>query len=231
MISHWFDRYSLQARLAPALLTLFPIILLAAIQFPKFHQTAAGLIGVGLVCGVLTIASHFARTRGKKVEDRLNKKWGGRPTTLVLLNNNGELDSRTHSRYLSFFAQHIPNWNLGQNKREDLESAVRWLLEKTRDTATYSLVFKENISYGFRRNCLGMKPIGLTVAALCAIYWLAQIRGHYTNLKDISPIHLIGFTASMLLLLWWIFTVSVDWVKEAGNAYARSLLGAIDTMN
>lgn len=231
MISDWFDRYSLQARLAPALLTSFPAILLIAIQFPLLYETAAGLIGLVLVCGVLTVASHFARTRGKKVEERLNSKWGGRPTTRFLLNANGELDNRTHSRYLAFFSKKVPDWSLGDDKRADLESAVRWLLERTRDTSVYGLVFKENISYGFRRNCLGMRPIGLLIALLCSAYWFLQIVSHDTAVSDVASSHIAGLGISILLLIWWTFVVGDKWVKEAGNAYAKALLGSIDTMN
>lgn len=231
MINDWFDRYSLQARLAPALLTLFPAILLVALQFPELYQTAAGLVGLALICGVLTLASHFARARGKRVEKRLNDNWGGRPTTRFLLNVNSELDETTHNRYLSFFSRKIPDWSLGEDKRASIESAVRWLLEKTRDTATYGLVFKENISYGFRRNCLGMKPVGSVIALLCSGYWTAQAYGRYTASADILPLQIGGFGVSVLLLLWWVFVVSDEWVKEAGDAYAKALLGSVDTMN
>lgn len=230
MMSDWFDRYSLQARLAPALLSLFPAILLVAVQFPYLYETAAGLVGLALVSGVLTIASHYARTRGKTVERRLNKKWGGRPTTRILLNENGELDERTRQRYLAHFSKNIPDWSLSENPSLDIESGVRWLLEKTRDTATYGLIFKENISYGFRRNCLGMKPIGLIVTLVCVAYWLAQIYLQFQETAAVVPTNLISFGVSVLILAWWLFVVGDDWVKEAGNAYAKVLLGSIDTM-
>jgi hypothetical protein len=230
MISDWFDRYSLQARLAPALLSLFPAILLVALQFPLLYDTAAGLVGLALVCGVLTLASHFARTRGKKVEQRLNARWGGRPTTRFLLNDSYELDERTRKRYLTHFSNNIPEWSLGEEPTLDIDSAVRWLLEKTRDTTVYSLIFKENISYGFRRNCLGMKPVGLFVAVLCVMYWSVQIYFAYTDAYGIDPTHMIGLSTCIFLLIWWLFIVGDSWVKEAGNAYAKALLGSIDTM-
>lgn len=230
MISDWFDKYSLQARLAPALLSLFPAILLIALVFPQLYETAAGIVGLALVCGVLTLASHFARTRGKKVEQRLNTKWGGKPTTRFLLGDDRELDDQTRSRYLAHFSKNVPDWSLGEDPKLGVESAVRWLLEKTRDTSTYSLVFKENISYGFRRNCLGMKPIGSLISTICLAYWSVQIYGHFPKLTGINSTHLVGFGVSALILFWWIFVVGDDWVKEAGNAYAKALLGSIDTM-
>ena len=230
MISDWFDRYSLQARLAPALLSLFPAILLIAVQFPELYETAAGLIGLALVCGVLTLASHFARTRGKKVEQRLNTKWGGRPTTQFLLNEKCELDSQTRRRYLAYFSNTIPHWKLGESPRTAIDSAVRWLLEKTRDTEKYNLIFKENISYGFRRNCLGMRPVGLPVTLICIGYWSVQFYFQFLEAANAAPTDLICMGTSLLILVWWLFVVSDEWVKEAGNAYAKALLGSIDTM-
>ena len=230
MISDWFDRYSLQARLTPALLSLFPAILLIALEFPQLYETVAGLVGLALVCGVLTLVSHFARTRGKEVELRLNAKWGGKPTTRFLLNKESQLDDQTHKRYMSHFAKNIPDWKLGENPSADIESSIQWLLGKTRDTATYSLIFKENISYGFRRNCLGMKQIGLPISIICLVYWAVQVYSNTFELSQVNPSHMVGLTASGLILVWWLFVVGDNWVNEAGNAYAKALLGSIDTM-
>lgn len=231
MINDWFDRYSLQARLAPALLSLFPAIFLIALVFPQLYEIGTGLVGLALVCGVLTLASHFARTRGKKVEQHLNAKWGGRPTTRFLFNENEHLDSRTRKRYLSYFSQNIPDWEVGECPESDIDSAVRWLLEKTRDTTKYGLIFKENISYGFRRNCLGMKPIGLFFSGVCILFWLIQIYDSFSVLTEIDPIQSFGLFITLLILSWWLLVVREGWVKEAGDAYARALLGSIDTMS
>ena len=61
MMSDWFDRYSLQARIAPALLSLFPSFLWVAISFPQLYSIADGLFSLALVCGILTLAAHYAR--------------------------------------------------------------------------------------------------------------------------------------------------------------------------
>ena len=231
MIGDWFDKYSLQARLAPALLALFPALLLAATKFPTMYQTAAGLVGLLTVCGVLTVFSHFARTRGKQVEKKLNMRWGARPTTLMLLNHDGTLDKTTHSRYLKFFEDNIPGWTLSENRRESYESAVRWLLERTRDTSAFGLIFKENVSYGFRRNTLGMKPIALVISLACTAYWLIQIYAAYNAQSVFDPIDLAAGIATAMLLIWWLAVVGESWVREAGDAYAKALLGATDKLS
>ena len=230
MMSDWFDRYSLQARIAPALLSLFPLFLLIAISFPELYTIVAGLISLALACGILTLAAHYARSRGKALEARLNQRWGGRPTTLFLLNQNSELDSQTHQRYVQSFKNNIPGWSLGSDPITSYESAVRWLLERTRDTSRFNLIFKENISYGFRRNCLGMKLIGLIVATVCSIVWIAEIYSLGPQWSSVQPQQWAGLGFTVLLLTWWVVIVGEPWVREAGDAYAKALLGPIDTI-
>ena len=38
-------------------------------------------------------------------------------------------------------------------------SATKWLLSQTRDTKVYSLLFQQNINYGYRRNMLGLRRV------------------------------------------------------------------------
>jgi hypothetical protein len=47
--------------------------------------------------------------------------------------------------------------------------AVGALRERTRDRSRFGLLLAENIDYGFRRNCLGLRPYALIVAAGCLL--------------------------------------------------------------
>ena len=229
-MSDWFDRYSLQARSAPAFLSLFPLFLWVAISFPQLYSFVAGLFSLALACGILTLAAHYARSRGKALEEILNRRWGGRPTTLILANRNGELDNQTHQRYVQYFSNNIPGWCLGDDPVLSYESAVKWLLERTRDTSRFNLIFKENISYGFRRNCLGMKPIGLLMTAVILIKWAVESYSAAPALSNFQPQHCAGMGFTTLLMAWWVLVVREPWVREAGDAYAKALLGSVDAM-
>jgi hypothetical protein len=57
---------------------------------------------------------------------------------------------------------------------EAYEAGARWLREHTRDTARFALLFKENINYGFQRNALGLRWIGLALALAGALSILAK---------------------------------------------------------
>lgn len=233
MIADFFDRYSRQARLLPALLTLFPAFLTVAVWVPALYQLAAGLTGLAIACGVLTVLAHFARSRGRKLEKQLIQEWGGLPTTIWLRKSDGYLEIETKQRYYNFLESSIPDWKA---PTEDVEasdrlysSAVRWLLERTRDVQQFPLVFKENISYGFRRNCLGLKPFAIAVSVLAAGYTGIQFMGiSPTTLLQTSLPQIAVGCISALFALWWTFGVTANWVRDAGDAYAKALLGACD---
>jgi len=118
------------------------------------------------------------------------------------------------------------------------ESATRWLLEQTRDTSKYSLLFTENISYGFRRNMLGMRWIGLTAAILAAI-WLVldtvvALPATWANLGGLLVAmptgHRLGVTVCAAAAGVWILGVSKDRVRAAAFSYAERLVAACESL-
>lgn len=102
-------------------------------------------------------------------------------------------------------------------------SAVDWLLEHSRISAGASLLLDENISYGFQRNLLGLKPFGiaLSVTALVVhglLLALAMPTGERLWLGVAICIPLTIF------LFGWVFLVTKGAVAEASLAYAQRLL-------
>ena len=110
------------------------------------------------------------------------------------------------------------------------ETAVRWLLEYTRDRKGFPLVFKENGSYGFRRNLYGLMPIGLTVALVCAVANLIAV--YQSTAGGNGAFSAAGATAlivTVVAVVVWLFVVKPAWVRDAGDAYAKALLAACET--
>jgi hypothetical protein len=137
-----FDSYGRQARLFPGLLTIFPPLLASLAWFPELVTSSLGatLLTIASSCGLLYALSSFARTRGKQVEQRLLKEWGGWPTT-ILIRHSGTLDAHTRARYHQFFIKNVPGLQIPTAAMEasDLHSAdavynsaVKWLKEQTR---------------------------------------------------------------------------------------------------
>lgn len=107
-------------------------------------------------------------------------------------------------------------------------SAVDWLLEHTRANAKPSLLFDENIAYGFHRNLYGIKPlaIAIVVAATVAHAGLAGIGS-----VDATTLRTAALVAAVLVTLaaLWCFLVSQSAVTDASLAYAQSLFNQFET--
>lgn len=239
MLSDLFDEYSLNARVRPALLALLPLVAFVYLSFPQLYGVLAGAVSLFVVFGLVTLFAHFCRSAGKSAENELFKQWGGKPTTMMLRHCDAYLESMTKERYHKFLAKNIEGWFAPSAEEEmsDLiqtdktyDSAVRWLLEFTRDQKTYSLLFKENINYGFRRNCYGIKWIAiiLTILPLTAVVTDFALDGiSFVNIG--APTTLISICLSVLLFIWWVFVVRQSWVRDAANGYAVRLLAACES--
>ncbi len=238
MLSNLFDEYSLNARVRPSLLTLLPVIISVYVTFPLLYTLASGLISLVVICGFITALAHFSRHRGRVVENKLFALWGGKITTKMLRHRDTTLDQVTKNRYHQFFLNNIDGWSLPSidNENEDpdqadryYESAIKWLLENTRDTKRYNLLFKENISYGFRRNCYGIKCYGITLSILSIALVTWSISSFNKTITQPSMLFSYASIAfSLLLLVWWIFVVNPKWVKDLANSYSTRLLAACD---
>jgi hypothetical protein len=184
MLSSIFDEYSLGARVKPSLLALLPLIITSYIVTPSLYNLVATLFSIIVACGFITALAHYSRVRGRKTEKRLYNLWGGKPTTIMLQHADGTLDKHTKNRYHEFLSENITNWcaptsddelNNSVQANEYYDSAIRWLLEKTRNTKIYRLLFKENISYGFRRNSRGIKWPGVLFSLLSLLLMLTRL--------------------------------------------------------
>jgi hypothetical protein len=101
--------------------------------------------------------------------------------------------------------------------------AVAWLLEQTRPTAEKTMLLDENIAYGFRRNLLGLKPIGLALI-LVALGINAYLTYRADWGSDASITGTIAGLGLAGLALAWTFLVTKQFVIDASHAYAVRLL-------
>lgn len=241
MLSNLFDEYSLSARVRPALLALLPLIIATYVSVPELYNIVATLFSIIVACGFITALAHYARYQGRITEKRLYALWGGKPTTIMLRQMDGTLDTHTKTRYHNYLAEQINGWVVpsveneqqNQGKADALyDSAVRWLLEKTRDTKKYRLLFKENVSYGFRRNAKGIKWFGVvcTIISLVLIFVSIYPSTEYLNIKKYILEYSSSFF-SIITLLWWLFVVNDAWVKDAAESYALRLLTACENQS
>lgn len=234
--SQFFDYYSLRARLCPALLALFPGALgVFAWTGVGPHWESAIWTTFGTIGGTFFLAV-LARNSGKGVEPDLWKSWGGPPTTEYLRHSgpaNSLLRARWHKSMGKLLGVTFPSQEeeaADPAKADEVyRAATKLLIDKTRDTKKYPLVFKENITYGFCRNLLGLKWIGLTIAILGMAACLTAAL--MPTLSKSPPFMAWTLTVtSAVLLVGWIFWVRPGLVRVPAVAYAERLLESSETL-
>ncbi len=238
------DPYERRARLYPALLSVAPLAVMFVCLYGQ-KLTAWSSVGSVLVgCGALYLFSSVARDAGKRIEAALFRDWGGKPTTQVLRHSNTLIDSITKQRYHAALSKgiKIPFPNAEDEGRnpvaadEIYQSAVRWLIEQTRDAKKFDLILKENIAYGFHRNMLGLKPAAVGIAMLALLLVLLDqgvVIGQtpFVNMHkitELSGLAILSLAVSCGLLVLWCVVFTKETVRRVAFAYAERLLQACE---
>lgn len=238
------DPYERQARLWPALLALLPLFITVGTIYGPRVSTLANAVTLIIACGGLYLLAQMSRDRGKALEARLFAAWGGKPTTQLLRHRNPTIEATTKSRYHTFLSRKLaqafpdPKQEADDPKAADdtYQSGVRWLLNQTTDHDRFLLLFKENISYGFRRNALGLKPLALFVAVACAVFVLAKYGVATTagwnnaSLSMLPDEAWLSVIVSLVAVGVWTAFFTRQAVKTAAFTYAETLLRACDIL-
>jgi hypothetical protein len=230
------DRYSLQARLMPVILVILPMLLVAAgaIASGARNEVAFGVVMAALAA----LGAQVGRDRGRRLEASLWSSWGGSPTLARLrfrANRSHQVTASLHTRISDVLGDALPEEGDEQAHPDaadqQYDDAVRRLRGLTRDHRQFPLLFAENVNYGFRRNALRLRPFGIAVAvavlaACCVLFGVTHAPlGHRAALY--GP----GASTSSVLLVFWIRTVSPDWVRIPAGAYADRLFEAVDVLS
>ena len=238
------DPYDRKARLTPALLAILPLVAMVLLIYPGIESKWAVLLGVIVSFGGAMWLTQVGRDYGKKLEPYLFKKWGGKPSVILLRHRCGELPDATRVRYHATLNSLVSNLHMPTAAQEMTdpvhadqiyEAANSWLLAKTRDHKKFHLLFEENMNYGFRRNFWALKPLAITLdlvilvgfAVFFAVSWKGGVVG---TVQYISAELWVGIGATAMHMLIIALLISEHWVRLAAHAYATQLLAACDVL-
>ena len=243
------DPYDRQARLYPALLCLLPLLVSVALLYAPNASALTGAVTIAVSCGGLFLLMNICREMGKRLEDKLYLDWGGKPTTQLLRHRDPTIDFVTKRRYHAFLATKInaafpdaEQEKSDPSKADDAyQSGARWLLDHTRPDGgkKFDLLFRDNVTYGFRRNALGAKPFGILVACACLVWTL--VKGHvlfnaggqivdWPLLGQLSPAAVASLAVSGAMLLVWLFFFTRTSLRTSAFSFAETLLRTCDTL-
>ena len=238
-MSFRLDRYSYQAEALPTLLVIVPVALCVAAIMPE----GISLRGLALkfspfvaLAALSFVASQIGADFGRRLEKRLWEKWGGPPTTRFLRHGNREYNQMTrrttHERLTGLGFQLPTEEEEARDPKfadECYAACVAELRRLTRNQERHSLVHKRLIDYGFRRNMLGLRWIGLgtavAVSLACAFYmwWIWDPAGLHVPLFGVGIV-------SAGIGIGWLTLVNEGAVALGAERYANSLLEAANGM-
>jgi len=235
------DKYSLNARIYPVVILLFPLVIIGISYSFEYESYLQVLSTLGVSAALTYLLSNLGRDKGKQKEPDLWKKWGGMPTVQLLSFNNELIDKHTKRKYHKILLElspieekNIDFENVSLDSVSDIyKSWTKYLISKTRDTKQFSLLFKENISYGFRRNLWGLKNISLVFISLILIgnYGFQVFNYGMSNFQNYPIQFFISELLLIILTLIWLFWINSDWIKIPAFAYGERLLESIEKIN
>lgn len=231
----FLDAYTLRARLFPAIIAAAPALAALALLISWDRIALSNVIAtVALVVLLFTLAD-FARRRGVRVEPRIFERMGGKPSVTMLRHGDTTIDEGTKARYLAFLANQIGrSAPTAEEEVVDQGGADQFyeqcgilLRESTRDAKKFPILFSELVTYGFRRNLLGLKwpalALNLIVVAICAVFlWLKVF-------PDADRVGLV-FIVAAIHALYVACVVTWRGVEQAARTYARQLILSCETL-
>ena len=171
-----FDRYTLFARLIPAIIAAAPAIALAWVLVSG-HS-------LGVTHAIATMLRHRDPTFDAPTKERMHailaSKLGAAAPT-------GAQEEADPSAADSFSAR-----------------AGTWLRENTRDQKTFDILFNENVTYGYRRNLFALKWPALVLNASIVIGCVGAYRYGLPQRyqADLTPVFVIAFLHALYLALF-----------------------------
>lgn len=228
------DAYTMRARLVPAIIAGAPAFAFAAI-FVSWGKLGLPHLIAGTALTVLFAAfADVARRRGRAIEPSIIAKMGGLPTTVTLRHRDDTYDMDTKAGFHAFIASKLGKPAPTANEEAADPAAAdkyyargaTWLRENTRDEKKFDILLNENISYGFRRNLLGLKLPGFLlnafIVAIClAIFW-RRWPVDFSHAFDAKLLAVI--VIAILHAIYLALFVTQAGVFEAARTYARQLL-------
>jgi hypothetical protein len=230
------DGYERKARLYPALVLLAsPAVTALALLSPK--MTAIEAVGALVVtCGGAFFLSQIARDVGKREEQGLFSQWDGMPSISILRHRDTRINSITKAHYHKKLESFVKGTKAPSAAEEAANPVAAdlvysawstYLRVNARDTKKFPLLFQENISYGYRRNIWGMRPIGILFSCLSIIMLSTMLYIESRTPERLNPELIGALVFSSVLLFLWVYLFKPRWVRVPADAYAERLVETV----
>lgn len=231
MTGNHLDAYTLKARWLPATLVTVPVLVLMLSTFELDALVGfAGPATASVLFGV--VAGEIARSRGKVVEVLLVQEWNGLPTTRSLraISDTDPERRRRRDQLEAVSGRQLPDLLEQETDPSGsdsiIERAVRAVLVVLRheEGSGFDVLHNENISYGFRRNLLALRPFGLVVSLAALVFTLAVTVLGVLAWAVATPMLLVQAVVGVL----WIAVARRNWVREQAESFSDRFFILLD---
>lgn len=230
-----FDAYNLRARLCPSLILLSPIAISIFLCIEKIHTVSATSFFLIIL---LAFANSVPIIQRRLYEKHLSKSNGqlkkNNRAAEILSQSDNTIDTVSKERYYRKLAKcdesFSPFLTSNHNSANDelCKSAEVYLRSRTRDNR---LVLEENINYGFCKNLIEGKRVGII---LCGVCFVCVIGISWLVFDTFSAIPFQNHLAAILdlfILLFLLLGMKDSDLNRAADNYAMALITAIDTLD
>lgn len=226
-----FGTYNLRTRIGAGITLFAPVLFQAYILIPELRNISCTFIVALITFALINLIIITSRAQGSAT---LKKCFPDvLPAQQYLLPDDTTLDKFTKERYYKFLEKHLEGFKITNNKNEmksQTESAVKWLIAKTRNTTDFPLIAEENANLGFSYNLLGMKPCGILLCSFLLVVDIVLYILTYTKDLSVDQISILSCGIfSLLFLLIWITVITPKIVQCNARKCARALLSACDS--
>ena len=228
------DGYTLQARLMPTYVVLLPIAVGLQVWLPDgaILQRLTTILVAPAPLAVLL--AQLGRDRGYRLQKQLWAGWGGALTTQMLRHRRTDANPVMRQSYHTCIERLFPDLKIPTPDEENAnpqaadhvyEAATKKLIAATRDRDRFPLIYKENVSYGFRPNLWGLRPFGLILSIGGAVICLARV-------STLSPNAdwFVACGACVVMAILWGFYIKRSWVRIPAEAYAERLFESCEVL-
>jgi hypothetical protein len=186
-----------------------------------------------LALGAFVLAQ-LARDAGKAIEGPLWSSWGGPPTVRMLRHCDTTIapgsKSLLHRHLIELgIVDRLPSESEEREHPDHADevylTCADWLRRKAlelKSNAPFDVVHSENISYGSRRNILGIKPHGLAI--VCGAFAITVAAFFFNRAPYIE---LVGIVVVGVYLT---FGVTEAALKRAADEYSKRLFDSAQAL-
>jgi hypothetical protein len=237
------DPYELRARLFPGLLVLLPVTVYLALLHGAKNPLIVSLGSVLLACGGPYLLSSFVRIWGQRAQEKLFRRWGAKPTTVLLRHSDNQISPQTKQRYRKLVESNLgillPSVDDEQNYPGEADNAydaaADALRPLTSDQTAFPLVFKDLVAYGFNRNAYGSRWVGVSVSIGAIVATIANagamhLDPPYMTIADLGTAHVIVITAALNFIGLWCFHFTSATVQQSGFSYSKRLWESLEQL-